>query len=128
MWSGFSSEIETAAWHPVVSGLTIVACGAASRLRLKRGNYSPQAAERIVACGAASRLRLKQPDDALILLAFWVACGAASRLRLKHDFPQTQLKTQRSRMWSGFSSEIETKLSGLSNCVVPRSHVERLLV
>src|SRR6266516_1520696 len=60
MWSGFSSEIEThhGCLHDIALGS--VACGAASRLRLKRkcarGSHAPPD----VACGAASRLRLKR--------------------------------------------------------------------
>ncbi len=37
-----------------------------------------------------------------------VACGAASRLRLKHPNDVLTRKNFRRRMWSGFSSEIET--------------------
>src|SRR5260370_30961077 len=39
----------------------------------------------------------------------WVACGAASHLRLKLAIPMPKLKTCKRRMWSGFSSEIETR-------------------
>jgi CRISPR-associated protein Csc3 len=34
-----------------------------------------------------------------------VACGAASHLRLKRRMPKRTVEEQRSRMWSGFSSE-----------------------
>src|SRR6266567_676404 len=59
MWSGFSSEIETTC--PARRGHTLlwVACGAASRLRLKLSCSARGSCYRKVACGAASRLRLK---------------------------------------------------------------------
>src|SRR5713101_50136 len=105
MWSGFSSEIET-------------------KLLDSDINY-----ENVVACGAASHLRLKHEDieDAAALVHV-VACGAASHLRLKLFAFQVQKSRQGSRMWSGFSSEIET-----DNVLAPfpldrKSHVERLLI
>jgi len=88
------------------------------------------------------------------MLLVFVACGAASRLRLKQalDDPARGLTNLR-RMWSGFSSEIETSiLSRHRQCYWPvacgaasrlrlkhtgrlrpdcphiSSHVERLLV
>src|SRR6266700_663198 len=59
MWSGFSSEIETHHLH-IIPHDVVVACGAASRLRLKRLSIFSCGPAGEVACGAASRLRLKQ--------------------------------------------------------------------
>src|SRR5216683_116001 len=85
MWSGFSSEIETP--------LAIIYA------------YAPV----VVACGAASHLRLKPPLTPLIIQSFHcVACGAASHLRLKLLSRLRLLQMSHGRMWSGFSSEIET--------------------
>src|SRR5229473_1781016 len=85
MWSGFSSEIETSCCQR--GGMTVyrVACGAASHLRLKQRNESPGNTGLLVACGAASHLRLKLP------VWVWGIVIVAGR------------------MWSGFSSEIETE-------------------
>src|SRR6266487_4689692 len=83
MWSGFSSEIETHHLH-IIPHDVVVACGAASRLRLKRLS--------IFSCGPAGE----------------VACGAASRLRLKLATFLRSGRVLLCRMWSGFSSEIET--------------------
>src|SRR6266851_5062515 len=129
MWSGFSSEIETLETMILDWTLTRVACGAASRLRLKQISHRCDRAAFVVACGAASRLRLKLialirakavlPD---------VACGAASRLRLKLRTVTWMAQIRQSRMWSGFSSEIETYSCLIIEYVLPTSHVERLLV
>ncbi len=86
MWSGFSSEIETIA--SIDHTLYII----------------------LVACGAASHLRLKQVHTYKIAVRWDVACGAASHLRLKPRFYPYNLTIPHSRMWSGFSSEIETGL------------------
>src|SRR6266567_4197993 len=83
MWSGFSSEIET---YNIIHGKNLqflVACGAASHLRLKHIKGHINTAIGIVACGAASHLRLKRPDVACHKGNSGVACGAASHLRLK---------------------------------------------
>src|SRR6266516_4515356 len=64
----------------------------------------------LVACGAASRLRLKPIIAAGIIAFFVVACGAASRLRLKRTkATSARIHHAARRMWSGFSSEIETE-------------------
>src|SRR5216683_1475094 len=60
MWSGFSSEIETNCAEGHSGRCSIVACGAASRLRLKPPAHLRAYRICDVACGAASRLRLKQ--------------------------------------------------------------------
>src|SRR6266700_1178618 len=82
MWSGFSSEIETHHLH-IIPHDVVVACGAASRLRLKRLSILSCGLSGEVACGAASRLRLKPSCSARGSCYRKVACGAASRLRLK---------------------------------------------
>ncbi len=63
-----------------------------------------------VACGAASRLRLKPIKYPWKGYSWVVACGAASRLRLKHKVHHPKEKSTWGRMWSGFSSEIETEM------------------
>src|SRR6266487_77883 len=61
MWSGFSSEIETGEIVVEYDSSQRVACGAASRLRLKRPRpHGSRGQTGLVACGAASRLRLKR--------------------------------------------------------------------
>src|SRR6266487_1936918 len=92
MWSGFSSEIETTLKLQRKPNKCCVACGAASRLRLKQltrhsrrneegsrmwSGFSseietgafpyPSGVRYVVACGAASRLRLKQAGWILII-------------------------------------------------------------
>ncbi len=84
MWSGFSSEIETSL--------------------PKSGDPDWYK----VACGAASRLRLKQDGWPQYIIRVNVACGAASRLRLKRYTGYKPQAVIDGRMWSGFSSEIET--------------------
>ncbi len=57
-----------------------------------------------------------------------VACGAASHLRLKRIDGSAELADCARRMWSGFSSEIETgDIIDLAPAFAP-SHVERLLI
>src|SRR6266699_796614 len=105
MWSGFSSEIETRDAHPRMGRPRQVACGAASHLRLKQWQALSARSQIIVACGAASHLRLK--PVVLIMRA--------------------SLHTLR-RMWSGFSSEIETYHFRHDGRYCLKSHVERLLI
>src|SRR6266567_3687602 len=106
-----------------------------------------------VACGAASRLRLKHASNTLCrddkkgrmwsgfsseIETLWpgrerrrgrcVACGAASRLRLKLACAVGSVVRPGGRMWSGFSSEIETSMEPCSVLPSLASHVERLLV
>src|SRR6266567_8865724 len=108
MWSGFSSEIETVNSRAGAIPTRHVACGAASRLRLKRFSDTGLDIDEQVACGAASRLRLKPMEVRRAQPEREVACGAASRLRLKLCHKLCYGHTCISRMWSGFSSEIET--------------------
>src|SRR6266567_2930109 len=105
MWSGFSSEIETSISVTVPSETSQVACGAASHLRLKL---------------CYPRLHF--------LIALSVACGAASHLRLKLCLNRASNRDGHSRMWSGFSSEIETNTSAAVTVNTTVSHVERLLI
>src|SRR6266487_1118808 len=88
MWSGFSSEIETTLKLQRKPNKCCVACGAASRLRLKqqmqrRLGRPPLA----VACGAASRLRLKLRETLQWHL---------SKKRRKQAHPEAQT---RKRLW-----------------------------
>ncbi len=87
--------------------ITFVACGAASRLRLKPYIALTHLVATVVACGAASRLRLKRDNSFTVKSGCVVACGAASRLRLKQIASILERRCL-CRMWSGFSSEIET--------------------
>jgi|SRR6266487_1795239 len=104
MWSGFSSEIET---DNQMLERSLLLC------RMWSG-FSSEIETHL-------RNRWK--------LGFrWVACGAASRLRLKRSILFTALALFSGRMWSGFSSEIETPLVVSKLALLPRSHVERLLV
>jgi|SRR6266567_1243800 len=87
MWSGFSSEIETGSEHYGTISFVKVACGAASRLRLKQvvGTTIGGRHVRRMWSGFSSEI---ETDD---LYTFQVeidhvACGAASRLRLKPPF------------------------------------------
>src|SRR6266567_2343278 len=104
MWSGFSSEIETLSlWVYCHSLVCRMWSGFSSEIE--------------------THLRYRWK------LGFrWVACGAASRLRLKRSILFTALALFSGRMWSGFSSEIETPLVVSKLALLPRSHVERLLV
>ncbi len=80
MWSGFSSEIETRSCRPSGGLVAVVACGAASHLRLKR-----------LLCGASAGVNLgrmwsgfsSEIETEGHSRVFEVACGAASHLRLK---------------------------------------------
>ncbi len=153
MWSGFSSEIETTRSQSRIRSGSSVACGAASRLRLKQcanlreadsissrmwSGFSSEIETRFtcylatrplfVACGAASRLRLKPAWQLWDCWCCGVACGAASRLRLKHRMTNGGMAASGGRMWSGFSSEIETSRSHKPEERRGKSHVERLLV
>src|SRR6266568_1585233 len=110
MWSGFSSEIETNSKMNRGIAFDSVACGATSHLRLKLGASSPIKALHLVACGAASHLRLKRTCYVDISSSSEVACGAASHLRLKPRMIGLIYSSNSCRMWSGFSSEIETVL------------------
>src|SRR6266487_3613223 len=134
--------------------LAVVACGAASRLRLKRlvrSEHPSRVVSRMwsgfsseietpcprlwhvplrgVACGAASRLRLKHRQFYnRSCYNRYVACGAASRLRLKH------LGDDYSVAWHyvacGAASRLRLKPEEISCLLTERatSHVERLLV
>src|SRR6266487_565369 len=87
-----------------------VACGAASRLRLKRrkGWTDEEDTDCRMWSGFSSEIETKHA----LVACRWlhaVACGAASRLRLKPSPSASQYDQQRRRMWSGFSSEIETE-------------------
>ncbi len=134
--------------------ISVVACGAASRLRLKRlvrSEHPSRVVSRMwsgfsseietpcprlwhvplrgVACGAASRLRLKHRQFYnRSCYNRYVACGAASRLRLKH------LGDDYSVAWHyvacGAASRLRLKPEEISCLLTERatSHVERLLV
>ncbi len=89
MWSGFSSEIETA---PNDNGQN----------RLRRRMWS----------GFSSEIEtIANPNYEDVIDK--VACGAASHLRLKHIDKSENLVSSVRRMWSGFSSEIETLCSAM---------------
>src|SRR6266566_4455701 len=106
-----------------------VACGAASRLRLKRFLTFLRHG-RVVSrmwSGFSSEIETYRRCWSLLGRS-GVACGAASRLRLKHANEKERHNRFTGRMWSGFSSEIET--SNLDTFATRKvsSHVERLLV
>ncbi len=82
----------------------------------------------MVACGAASHLRLKRLDVCPASRAGQVACGAASHLRLKPGLIEASHESIIGRMWSGFSSEIETVIIPPDVMQDVTSHVERLLI
>ncbi len=84
MWSGFSSEIETQGYSGAADVYGGVACGAASRLRLK-----PEVAVTV---------------HTMIVRRMW--SGFSSEIETPRR--ATLAATLASRMWSGFSSEIET--------------------
>src|SRR6266487_1121596 len=134
--------------------LAVVACGAASRLRLKRLVRSEHPSRVVSRMWSGFSSEIETPCPRLWHVPLrGVACGAASRLRLKRVINQTVIHDQLGRMWSGFSSEIETHNCGGDNCLLCRrmwsgfsseietdqgnkrtytscraSHVERLLV
>src|SRR5258708_7904057 len=105
MWSGFSSEIETT--EPPVCSI-------------------------VLSLSHVERLLIRDLNTFMPCCSTWlstVACGAASHLRLKLLQRLHCSYGGRGRMWSGFSSEIET----LSGAALPLpggtpSHVERLLI
>ncbi len=128
MWSGFSSEIETPTKCSQSTAHCSVACGAASHLRLKHEHVHVGKLPTDVACGAASHLRLKQ------LIDVWE--GQCHVSRMWSGF-SSEIETvsrlwtgwaRRGRMWSGFSSEIETPNVGGDRDGPSMSHVERLLI
>src|SRR6266700_1224361 len=86
MWSGFSSEIETLSlWVYCHSLVCRMWSGFSSEIETHHGclHDIPLGS---VACGAASRLRLKQTFKCFTAPCCCVACGAASRLRLKRTY------------------------------------------
>jgi len=129
MWSGFSSEIETDDCRTPGRWADVVACGAASRLRLKRGHRMRGLWG--LTCrmwsGFSSEIETSDPSTGNEGVGR-VACGAASRLRLKPVSVTSPRSNTPSRMWSGFSSEIETWVTGTTTAPTWTSHVERLLV
>ncbi len=81
-----------------------------------------------VACGAASRLRLKRLIDMIFgsqrVRRMWSGFSSEIETRLT----LSRVTVTRRRMWSGFSSEIETYEDELRLSASIPSHVERLLV
>ncbi len=82
----------------------------------------------LVACGAASHLRLKRRVR---------VCFPCARLRRMWSGFSSEIETPGvvsqqwpgdSRMWSGFSSEIETPTRHVNKLPRITSHVERLLI
>src|SRR6266487_3045013 len=104
MWSGFSSEIETYRTPPARLPPHFVACGAASRLRLKRGTLMTR--------------------EGALLCRMWSGFSSEIETRPTCFHPGQSSR----RMWSGFSSEIETTEGRPGREQIIQSHVERLLV
>ncbi len=82
----------------------------------------------IVACGAASHLRLKLREYILRFLIFgsrmWSGFSSEIETLSRHAI----IGMSGRRMWSGFSSEIETTNVQCGSTGALRSHVERLLI
>src|SRR6266851_3089805 len=129
MWSGFSSEIETQTLRAGLATGQLVACGAASHLRLKPHlGYCPLTKDGSrMWSGFSSEIETGCLSSPAQLLR-GVACGAASHLRLKPEIYELNTMMAWCRMWSGFSSEIETHITGVWVGTLTLSHVERLLI